>query len=69
MVNVTRGGKVRRAMLAVAVAMVGTTFASCTLGDLRNNVVAGILGFVEDYTADLLGEFVPAPGEFVGTAD
>lgn len=42
--------------------------AGCTVADFRKNVIAGALGFVEDYTADLLAELLPAPGDLIHPA-
>jgi hypothetical protein len=51
--------------LALACLLGSTALAGCTVADFRKNVIAGALGFVEDYTADLLAELLPAPGELI----
>lgn len=43
-----------------------TFSAGCGWADIRLNVISGALGFVEGYTADLLAEWFPPPGEIVG---
>ncbi len=51
--------------LALASLLASTALAGCTLADLRQNVIGGALGFVKNYTADLLGELLPSPGELI----
>jgi hypothetical protein len=49
--------------------LVVVSLSGCSLGDVRDNAVAGVLGFVEDYAADLLAALVPPPGDVVGGGD
>lgn len=49
--------------LTLACLLGSTALAGCTLADLRKNVIGGALGFIEDYTADLLAELIPPPGD------
>lgn len=58
--------RTRAVVLGVVTMIGGTAFSGCSMGDLRLNVVAGVMGFVEDYTTDLLGVLVPAPSDLVG---
>lgn len=43
-----------------------TLLAGCGWADVRHNVISGALGFVEDYTGDLLAAWFPPPDEVVG---
>ncbi len=45
----------------------GTVFSSCTVADVRHNLVAGTMSFIEDYTADVWGALLPPPEALVGS--
>lgn len=43
--------------------------SACSIQDIGLNVMSGTLSFVEGYTEDLLGAFVPAADELVNFGD
>lgn len=61
-----RATRIRAGVLGLAAMAGGTLFSGCTVGDLRHNVISGLMGFVEDYTVDLLGLLVPSPDDLIG---
>lgn len=59
------GKKSRAASLAILT--MGMTFDSfCSAIDIKQNAIAGTMGFIEGWVEDLWGEFIPTPGEIVG---
>ena len=53
--------------LAVGFGLLG--LSSCTLADVRHNVISGALGFVEGYTEDLLAALITPPEDLVGEGE
>lgn len=54
-------------IVKIALSVAALTFsAGCGWADVRLNVVSGALGFVEDYTADLLAAWFPPPDDLAG---
>ena len=45
------------------------TVSACSIQDIGLNVINGSLSFVEGYTEDLLGAFVPPADELVNFGD
>jgi hypothetical protein len=58
-------------LLAAMTVAGGTVFTSCGMTDIRHNVVAGTMSFVEGYTTDMFYALFPPAGELidVGSGD
>jgi len=44
-------------------------FSACAAVDVKGNIVAGVMGFIEDYTADVLVELFPDPADLLNPGD
>lgn len=59
-----RNGKVRVGRFLFAATILGALLSGGCTGDIRHNVVKGLLGFVEDFSADVADGLVPDINEF-----
>jgi hypothetical protein len=56
-----------RVVVFAAVGIAGSTLCSCGLTDIRDNLVSGALGAVEDAAGNAINSLIPDFLEFFGT--